>query len=255
MENLIPVIKNMWAISLNQEIPHIPEGDFSSFFIVNHIDDESFIHSLASTLILAGCTEFHFFGAHENVWHFNTDIADIDLGGLNNDSIFTPTNGYDTEAEFRQELVHHYVDLNDDDHRYYLFSDDDRLLNSACRYIKEMELWETILLEKVSFVEKILSDFGAVAVGEIEFNSHRYDMDGAELYSVTDADAHVIWQLNNSYIVIDTILFPETPCLILERSDKFEGPYEDVDPIPYNLSDDELIHEIQTEIFGNFDID
>ncbi len=106
-----------------------------------------------------------------------------------------------------------------------------------------MKSWENILLEKISFVEKVLSDLGAIAVGEIEFDSHRFNMNGEELYSANDA--HIIWYLDGYYIKVDTILFPDVPCLTLEFSDEYAGPYEDADLFPYNLSEEEMIQEIQ----------
>ena len=54
-----------------------------------------------------------------------------------------------------------------------------------------------------------------------------------------------IWKRKNEYICVDRIYFSEKPFLVLEFAENKEGPYEDADPFPYDLSDTELDQEIR----------
>jgi len=54
-----------------------------------------------------------------------------------------------------------------------------------------------------------------------------------------------IWQIGNEYIRVDKIYFQERPFIVLEFAENPNGPYEDADPIPYDLPDDEFEQEIK----------
>ena len=49
----------------------------------------------------------------------------------------------------------------------------------------------------------------------------------------------------DEYVQVDKILFPDLPFIVLEFSDRIEGPYEDADPFPYDLAFDEMEREIK----------
>ena len=44
------------------------------------------------------------------------------------------------------------------------------------------------------------------------------------------------------------MFFSRGPFIVLEFSDRPEGPYEDADPFPYDLPDDELEAEIRFDL-------
>lgn len=77
-----------------------------------------------------------------------------------------------------------------------------------------------------NFVESIIEKLGAVCVGESE-----------------EAAPRKIWKFRNEYVRVDRICFPEKPFIVLEFSDQIEGFYEDADPFPYDLPENELVLE------------
>lgn len=44
---------------------------------------------------------------------------------------------------------------------------------------------------------------------------------------------------------MDRVYFTEKPFIVLEFSDKIDGPYEDADPFPYDLPDNKFEYEIR----------
>ena len=54
-----------------------------------------------------------------------------------------------------------------------------------------------------------------------------------------------IWKFKEEYVRVDRVYFSEKPFIVLEFSDKKEGPYEDADPFPYNMPDADFEQEIR----------
>lgn len=52
-------------------------------------------------------------------------------------------------------------------------------------------------------------------------------------------------KLGDDFIRVDWVYFTQKPFIVLEFSDKIDGPYEDADPFPYDLPDDEFEMEIR----------
>lgn len=48
---------------------------------------------------------------------------------------------------------------------------------------------------------------------------------------------------------VDKMFFPDAPFLVLEFSDRIEGPYEDADPFPYDLAAKEMEWEIENLLY------
>ena len=47
------------------------------FFIVEHTTNKGYIEKQAMQLLVAGCRDFHFFGAEEPLWHLTFDEVDV----------------------------------------------------------------------------------------------------------------------------------------------------------------------------------
>lgn len=48
---------------------------------------------------------------------------------------------------------------------------------------------------------------------------------------------------------VDKMFFPDAPFLVLEFSDRIEGPYEDADPFPYDLAAKKMEREIENLLY------
>lgn len=97
-------------------------------------------------------------------------------------------------------------------------------------------------LERIIYVEKILQKYGAKYVGEFCEMCSWVLSDGIQAYEKIEKH---IWKINNVYIRVDRVYFLEKPFLVLEFSKCKEGPYEDADPFPYDLSDIKIEQEIR----------
>lgn len=53
------------------------------------------------------------------------------------------------------------------------------------------------------------------------------------------------FKFRNEYVRVDKIYFPQNPFIVLEFGDELSGPYEDADPFPFNLEEDEFEQEIR----------
>lgn len=62
---------------------------------------------------------------------------------------------------------------------------------------------------------------------------------------ITERVAKKVYSFRGSYVCVDKIYFPEKPFLVLEFADDIEGPYEDAEPFPYDLTSDEIKLEIE----------
>ncbi len=97
-------------------------------------------------------------------------------------------------------------------------------------------------LAQIVAVEKILQKYGS------EYVKDSCEKNTWILSSDTSYNAKLqkhIWKRKDNYIRVDSVYFPEKPFLVLEFSEHQEGPYEDADPFPYDLSDEELEQEIR----------
>lgn len=98
------------------------------------------------------------------------------------------------------------------------------------------------LLEKIAFAEKILQKYGAELVGTTrELETFGYT-DGTFFQEEVEKR---LWKRGKDYIRVDKMFFSRGPFIVLEFSDRPEGPYEDADPFPFDLPDDEFEAEIR----------
>ena len=62
---------------------------------------------------------------------------------------------------------------------------------------------------------------------------------------VTETVAKKRYKFRDGYVCVDKIYFPEKPFLVLEFADELEGPYENADPFPFDLTMEEMELEIK----------
>lgn len=104
---------------------------------------------------------------------------------------------------------------------------------------------QTLLLERIAFAEELLKKYGAELVGTTrELETFPYT-DGTFFQ---EEEEKRIWKRGKDYIRVDKMFFSRGPFIVLEFSDRPEGPYEDADPFPYDLPDDELEAEIRFDL-------
>ncbi|MDE7205962.1 MAG: hypothetical protein K2N90_02160 [Lachnospiraceae bacterium] len=97
-------------------------------------------------------------------------------------------------------------------------------------------------LAQIAVVEKILQKYGAEYVEDFREVGTWIRNNGTYAYEKIHKR---IWKRKNNYIRVDRVYFPQKPFLVLEFSEHKEGPYEDADPFPYDLSEAELEQEIR----------
>lgn len=97
-------------------------------------------------------------------------------------------------------------------------------------------------LARIVFAEKILQKYGAEYVEDFCEMGTWVLNDGS---CAREKLEKRIWKIDNQYIRVDRVYFSEKPFLVLEFSQRKEGPYEDADPFPYDLTDVELEREIR----------
>lgn len=97
-------------------------------------------------------------------------------------------------------------------------------------------------LAQIVFVEKVLQKYGAEYIEDFQATGTWILGDGSYAH---ESIHQKIWKRENEYIRVDRVYFSEKPFLVLEFSEYKEGPYEDADPFPYDLSDAELEQEIR----------
>lgn len=54
-----------------------------------------------------------------------------------------------------------------------------------------------------------------------------------------------VYKFRDGYVSVSKIYFPQKPFLVLEFADMIDGPYEDADPFPFDLTIEEIQLEIQ----------
>lgn len=99
-----------------------------------------------------------------------------------------------------------------------------------------------IFQNRISFVEAILQKYDAQHIGRSQ-EVGRWILDDGT-YAIEKLEKN-IWLRNQEYIRVDRVYFTEKPFLVLEFSNTKEGPFEDADPFPYDLSDVEIEEEIK----------
>lgn len=97
-------------------------------------------------------------------------------------------------------------------------------------------------LAQIISAENILQKYGAEYIEDYCEKNKWMANDGSYTY---EKILKHIWKRGNEYIRVDRVYFSEKPFLVLEFSQYKEGPYEDADPFPYDLSDAELDQEIR----------
>lgn len=96
--------------------------------------------------------------------------------------------------------------------------------------------------ERIAYAESILEKYGAVFICESSEIGRWMLSDGTQAYEKIEKS---VYKLGKEYIRVDRVYFLQKPCIVLEFADKIEGPYEDADPFPYDLPDDEFENEIR----------
>lgn len=74
------------------------------FFIVEHTTDKEYIEKQAMQLLVAGCRDFHFFGAKEPLWHLTFDEVDIMMYPNSTSENVALTSNYITFDDFVDEI-------------------------------------------------------------------------------------------------------------------------------------------------------
>lgn len=91
---------------------------------------------------------------------------------------------------------------------------------------------------QIAAVEKILQKYKAEYIGK---SCETGLCNGSFTYEKIEQN---IWKRKDDYIRVDSV-FSKKPFLVLEFSKQENGPYEDADPFPYDLSEAELEQEIR----------
>lgn len=99
--------------------------------------------------------------------------------------------------------------------------------------------------KRIKYVEELLQKYGAEYIGESHRDGTWILKDGSKSCENIEK---CIWKRENEFIRVDWVYFSEKPFLVLEFSDKQEGPYEDADPFPYDLLNEKLEQEIRNSL-------
>lgn len=99
-----------------------------------------------------------------------------------------------------------------------------------------------IFLSKIILVESYLQKYGAEYIDKVNEVGTWMFQDGSYVIEHTEKN---IWKFKEEYVRIDRMYFLEKPFIVLEFSKKKEGPYEDADPFPYDISDVDFEQEIK----------
>lgn len=103
--------------------------------------------------------------------------------------------------------------------------------------------------EKIKYAENLLEKCGAKFVGVSSQKGLQIQTDGT---SASETIEQRVYKLGSDYIRVDRVFFPQKPFIVLEFSDMFDGPYEDADPFPYDLPEDEFEYEVRFSLgMGN----
>jgi len=103
---------------------------------------------------------------------------------------------------------------------------------------------QDVVQERIAFAERILQKYGAELVGPTQERETWMFRDGSCLQEEAEKR---LWKRGPDYIRVDRMYFYK-PFVVLEFSDRPEGPFEDADPFPYDLPDDEFEAEIRFDL-------
>ena len=236
---------------MDESIPELT-GNFSCFILANYNADYDFANKLCKRLILAGCRYFHTYGRYSSTWDEAADWACIELGGLENEEIFTMTAEYRASEgfnEFKEEIYYHYLDCDyplDEEHNYYLLYDDEKCAAPMIKYVLDIYTRDCKLRKGIDLIEQTFMESGALFEGAYFLEVERYDKDGHALESMGPFAIKNLWSLNGAFYAADTILFPDNPCLTVLFSRHLEESYQDaIDPINYLSADIEIKERIK----------
>ena len=95
---------------------------------------------------------------------------------------------------------------------------------------------------KITFAEELLEKYGAEYVRNFEDAEYWSLGDGKDAFEKIKKR---VYKLGEEFIRVDRVYFTEKPFIVLEFSDKIDGPYEDADPFPYDLPDNKFEYEIR----------
>ena len=93
---------------------------------------------------------------------------------------------------------------------------------------------QTLLSERIAFAEELLEKYGAELVGTAQELETVAYTDGTSFQKEAEKR---LWKRGKDYIRVDKMFFTKGPFIVLEFSDRPEGPYEDADPFPCDLPD------------------
>lgn len=101
--------------------------------------------------------------------------------------------------------------------------------------------------KRKAFVEQIILNSGGKPV-DIELSYERKTTSVTDSFSETHYSDRTIFIFNNEYFRVDEVLFKSKPFIVLEYGtykDLINNTMEDSDPIPFDLSDNEITDEIK----------
>jgi len=208
MSELRQLTNCIYCCKLEDPIPDF-SGQFSCFFLVNHVDNYDYAEGLCKRLILAGCRYFHSYGRYSLIWDNAADFADINLGGLEDEDLFAMTSEEDDEDAFREEIYHHYLEYNNENHKYLLLYDDEDAAAPIIHYVLDIYARDCKLRRGIRLIEETFLELGAKSEGEHRLEILRYSADGNYLESMGPTIIKTIWQYNRSYYAVDTESIPK----------------------------------------------
>ena len=134
-----------------------------------------------------------------------------------------------------------YTEVDVSSEKLYSISDDTK------KFLKKLDKDITIYQVVQSgsedeTIKKLLEKYGAEYVIDFEERAFWTLKDGTHAYE--NIQKH-IYKLGKEFIRVDWVYFTQKPFIVLEFADKIDGPYEDADPFPYDLADDEFEYEIR----------
>lgn len=102
----------------------------------------------------------------------------------------------------------------------------------------EPEDLETALVLAAQIIQKL----GAEYIGDSRSHETWLMGDGQ---SVSDMITQKVFRFHQEFVRIDRVYLPDCPCIVLEFSDQYDGPYEDADPFPFHLGEKEFEQKIR----------
>lgn len=94
----------------------------------------------------------------------------------------------------------------------------------------------------IKICEQIITSLGATPVIK---RAEKETWFLSEKECITESLSKQVYRFRDGYVCIDKMYFTQKPFVVLEFADEIDGPYEDVDPFPYDLPMDELKLEMK----------